>query len=216
MFLQNLARKKALEREAAARRLNKPQEDRERGFQMCFNGANKDLGKIKPRHMSQQQRPVTSGATGRLVRVAGAVPIATLQHAVDNERRTSAIGEEGAHSPSTAIVKRVRRQWVIGEPVLLRAADGEVLQADPVGREVAQLILRRGATAGNTAPNEGDCDGLAALPQEEHSACSPVRAVEMQTEEEEEEKKEEEEGDQQPGNLQAVHELVLQDLTEPP
>ena len=170
-FLQNLQRKKALEREAAERRFNKGQDERERGFQVVFNGANRDLGKPPKSRTTQQQqqarnpqqqtqRPSTRGATGRLLRSPGAVPIPNAAWPADDAERAPAAvqrpsqqSDEEANesdSPATA-VKRNRRQWVLGEPVLLRAASGEVLQADPGGREAAQL-LRTAAAPPQTTP----------------------------------------------------------------
>ena len=73
-------------------------------------------------------------------------------------RRSKVTRRPAGDSPATA-VKRNRRQWVLGEPVLLRAASGEVLQADPGGREAAQL-LRTAAAPPQTTPTApcGDLD----------------------------------------------------------
>ena len=71
VYLQNLARRKQLEKEAAAARdaSKRGEEDLERGFQICFNGANRDVCPPKP-----AARP-SSGQ--RILRVPGALPVPT-------------------------------------------------------------------------------------------------------------------------------------------
>lgn len=101
-FLAQLANKKHLEKEAAARMIDagkKAQEQRERGFQNYWQGANSGAA------------PASRGSNGSRpkLRVAGArevpVPMPTM--------------------PAESEPSRTRRRWDLGSPVVLRVTDGD-------------------------------------------------------------------------------------------
>ena len=78
LHLQNLQRRKQLEKEAEAARTRSRQgvEELERGFLNCFNGANRDLA---PRQCAT--KPHREAPVRRCLRVPGAVPVhAPLTH----------------------------------------------------------------------------------------------------------------------------------------
>lgn len=148
LYLQNLQRKKTLEKEAeAARNKSRAGElEKERGFLNCFNGANRDLASrpgppatAKPQH---RDAPLRGNNGERCLRVPGALPVrAPFAH-----REAWPDDDQEAPQPMTAaapplrtaqtgrerpVERRIRRQWQLGKAVLLRGEDGEMLQVDP-------------------------------------------------------------------------------------
>ena len=82
----------------------------ERGFKVCFNGANRTLGPSKPKQLDAG-RPASADhrrGAARMLRVAGAVPVPV-----------AARPATAAESPPAT--RRARRRWALNEPVLLRA-----------------------------------------------------------------------------------------------
>ena len=139
LYLQNLQRRKQLERESAAARENFYEKTREGGFQVCFNGANRELGMPAKTPVAQ---PVSRPRSGdRLLRVAGALPVPYDMHLVDispdglpegpsqqpprTAWRRNRVADDGPPAR-----RRTRRQWEFGKAVLVRGADGEMFQID--------------------------------------------------------------------------------------
>ena len=120
LFLASLAKRKALEREAKARRRGTDEsrnEELERGFQICLNGANRECTSEKRKPL-----PPRTGSRGML-RVPGAPAVPKVPCA------------EPADLPDE---RRQRRRWVLGIPVVLKTAEGELLHMEPC-RDRAEL-----------------------------------------------------------------------------
>ena len=157
LYIQNLQRKKQMEKEAEAARNadNFKDAEKERGFQCFFNGANRDLGlpcKLQQQQQQLQQlNPMRVNSKG-LLRVAGALPVPTpMEHrdAAAAERRdwrpppsmppprTAGRRRSDVSEPQE---RRIRRQWDLGRAVLVRAEDGEMLQLDVPTWGTPQLL----------------------------------------------------------------------------
>ena len=134
VYLANLARRKAMEKEAAAvRDADRQLEEKlERGFNVCLNGANREwIGRPKT-----TERP---NSAARLLRVPGALPIPTPLEVAERPEQVvrdlaraaqqqppSRRGARGAEEQE----RKIRRRWVLGQAVLLKTAEGGVLQVD--------------------------------------------------------------------------------------
>jgi hypothetical protein len=139
MHLQNLARRKALEREAAlARHTSNPDLERlENGFRCCLNGANRSPGR-SGRPLDAWQRKASPPVGGqRPLRVPGAVaveqPLDALvpPRVIRHGRRAQSLDLQGPGEDSAVTgeqTRRVRRQWAIGAPVHIKTAEGHILE----------------------------------------------------------------------------------------
>ena len=121
LHLQNLARRKALEKEAAALRDVDPELERlENGFRIHYQGANRSPKRRAP---LDAWRKAGQPSDERPLRVPGAVPV--------EARRTTRriVAPTPKAMPATdEQSRRTRRQWVVGTPVCLLTEDGEVLE----------------------------------------------------------------------------------------
>ena len=136
LYLQNLQRRKQLEKEAEAMR-NAHRDSAvalENGFQGFFNGANREVGKSLP--SKHRAAPGRVESREKLLRVPGAVPVpspfahreAWADEGVQPPPRTARRRHEAqSEAPSE---RRVRRQWALGKAVLVRSSEGEMLQID--------------------------------------------------------------------------------------
>ena len=154
LYLHNLQRRKQLEREAAiARDVERAGDlELERGFQVCFNGANRELGSRAQRRETPPSAPgevpPRSASKERLLRVPGALPVRTPLEDVSAE--PTATAEARPHTVRQRRVpnrewqppdRRVRRHWDLGRAVLLKSADGEMLQIDVPWPEGPQAVV---------------------------------------------------------------------------
>lgn len=163
-FLADLQRRKAFEREVAEASRNIEDEKRERGFVVCFSGANKHAGPPAFRAF---------GARPPLLRVPGALPLPRRRLPANDENRprpaqNAAPAESPAHPPATAPPKRLRplpvvpqheavircprRCWEKGRPVTLKTADGEFLLMMPAAPPLVAGNVGRIGTAPASAP----------------------------------------------------------------
>lgn len=147
IYIQNLERKKRLEKESEAARnaSRRTEEERERGFANYLNGANANRdgagAKSLPRP-PQHREPPRQNSNERLLRVAGALPVPSpFEH-------REAWGEP-SHPPlrtavgqhERAVARKPRKTWEVGKAVLVRGADGAVLQIDAPQWAAAALAV---------------------------------------------------------------------------
>lgn len=128
MHLQNLARRKALERAAAiARAASNPElEAREAGFRTCLNGANRSPSKSRPQPTMEAWRKNTPlERQQRPLRVPGALAV---PQPLGDVRRSRTPPELPITTRTAERPRRVRRRWAIGAPVHIRTNEGEVLE----------------------------------------------------------------------------------------
>ena len=131
--LQNLARRKAMEKQAAAAReaSRAGEAALENGFTVHFNGANREVGRQQQQPLQQPARPDTGA---RVLRVAGALPV-QYNNFMEPLPQIELAPRIISARPSTSAEqlpqrRRVRRTWDLGKAVLLKAAGGELLQID--------------------------------------------------------------------------------------
>ena len=145
VFLANLARKKALEREAMARReatSDRPQKQRlEAGFQCFFNGANRDIGpgRARPSAVAKQPQRESGGcgsrrtAIGTSAQPRGATPLGSSVAAPTGELAHDCPGVFGTQS--------TRRRWETGKVFGVKVLEGEdkgvTIRYDYTGRPAA-------------------------------------------------------------------------------
>lgn len=114
--MQKLNERKRLEREAAAKRASAEEmwKDREAGFQVHLNGANRMMGRdaLADARVGQRSAGPDCGGGRRPLRVPGA------RH-IDRHMMAS-----GADEPEPE-QRKSRRRWTIGGPLNLRITDGD-------------------------------------------------------------------------------------------
>ena len=123
--------------------------DKERGFQIFLNGANRDLGALSkppsdppPASNPQQMHGQRVNSRGML-RVAGALPVPCPRRDWRPPPSQPAPRTAGRRrgEASEPIERRVRRQWDLGQAVLVRAEDGEMLQFDVPWQGRAEVLV---------------------------------------------------------------------------
>ena len=138
LHLQNLARRKALEKEAAiARATSNPELERmEKNFRCCLNGANRSPARAG-RPTDAWQRKQSPPVGQRPLRVPGAVPVEQPldpqcpPRIIRHGRRAPPLNQQGPGDDTAATseqTRRVRRQWAIGAPVHIKTAEGHILE----------------------------------------------------------------------------------------
>ena len=132
--LQNLARRKAMEKQAAAAReaSRAGEAALENGFTVHFNGANREVGRQQQQPL-QQQQPARPDTGARVLRVAGALPVQYnnfMEPLPQIELAPRIIARPSTSAEQLPQRRRVRRTWDLGKAVLLKAAGGELLQID--------------------------------------------------------------------------------------
>lgn len=131
LHLQNLARRKALEREALANRGDPTLEKLENGFRVCINGANRSpTRKSKPIDAWKKPAPGAAYAlVNRPVRVPGAVAVEQPLEQAEHRRRARAATPGAVDAaPGEDHPPRRRKSWVLGQPVNVRTSEGELLE----------------------------------------------------------------------------------------
>ena len=148
VFLANLARKKALEREAAARqeaRSDRPHKQRlEEGFQCFFNGAHREIGPGKTKcGVLAQPRRSGGRASSREAAMHGLV-----QPRCTDKRSLLAEAQAGEDLPDgcTLGARSTRRKWETGKVFGLKILEGEdkgaTLLYDYTGRQQQRDVLQ--------------------------------------------------------------------------